>query len=188
MLCDFAIRHQAADRDGYVVLKVLCSEATIDIYATDLATKYSIKNSLQSTNPVVANPFVKSSNLFTDGIPSEFVGISSVEFKEDKLKTKVTNIDNLATAQVTSREDAQNATARVTLDNTLQYLNLYTSKIATPLAVLKDYNVSPDGNATVMNEGNDLLTDADGLILHSSKNVNSCQWFRQNLPYKYCKL
>lgn len=172
MLCDFAIRHQAADRDGYVVLKVLCSEATIDIYATDLATKYSIKNSLQSTNPVVANPFVKSSNLFTDGIPSEFVGISSVEFKEDKLKTKVTNIDNLATAQVTSREDAQNATARVTLDNTLQYLNLYTSKIATPLAVLKDYNVSPDGNATVMNEGNDLLTDADGYIYTLNANCS----------------
>ena len=76
MLCDFAVRHQAADRDGYVVLKVLCSEATIDIYATDLATKYSIKNSLQSTNPVVANPFVRSSNLFTDGIPSEFVAKS----------------------------------------------------------------------------------------------------------------
>lgn len=172
MLCGFAVRHQAADRDGYVVLKVLCSEATIDIYATDLATKYSIKNSLQSTNPVVANPFIKSSNLFIDGVPSEFVGISAVEFKEDKLKTKVTNIDNLATAQVTNREDAQNATARVTLDNTLQYLNLYTSKIATPLAVLKDYNVSPDGNATVINEDNDLLTDADGYIYTLNANCS----------------
>lgn len=157
MLSDFKLHNLPRDGSFIVILKVLCSTTTIDIYATDAATKYNIKNSFKENPDIVVNPFEM---LTKTGVrPSDFVGISAYEFQSDRLKQKVDNINKLQNTVVTAGANKGN---KVTLGNTLHTLGESNDDTELPLTRLNQWDARPNYTTPITLDNGDVLKDNDG--------------------------